>query len=131
MEREDYKRLDLPTLQELATRDSRGLSRVYAIEELARRAILDQVLLPAAVAAVSGGRSWDRVQGGAPVGYMGALVLLDAGQEAITEAMTEAMRAWSTQDQEDLLRWWDGSNREEIHERLRRQQGASAPEPKV
>ena len=128
MEREDYKHLDLPTLQDLACRDTRGLSRVYAIEELARRAVQDQALLPVAVAAVSGGRGWDRVQGGVPVGYMGALALLDAGQAAVTGAIVEAMRSWSTQDQEDLLRWWDGPSRAEIHERLRRQQGTVAPE---
>ena len=85
-----------------------SLARVYAIDELARRALADLSLLPEAVAAISGGRGHELLQGGLPLGYMGALTLLDGGRDEVTLALLEAMRAWSRQEALDLVGWWAG-----------------------
>lgn len=108
MKTEDVRQLDTPSLVPIASRKDRSLARVYAIDELARRALDDARVLPDAVAAISAGRGHELLQGGLPIGYMGALTLLDAGRDEVTLALLQAMRDWSRQEAMDLLGWWAG-----------------------
>lgn len=112
----------------IATARNRTLARVHAIDELAIRALGDGSLLPLAIDAISGGRDWSFVQGGAPMGYLGAATLLGAERPEVTRALLEAMRGWARQEAEDLLRWWAGRQLEVMLQELRRTFGWELPE---
>jgi hypothetical protein len=81
-----------------------GLARASAIDELARRALADEALLPAVCAAIT----TDHALGfhHLPIGWLAADTLFLSGHRPALAALLAEMLGWSATEQADLVRHW-------------------------
>jgi hypothetical protein len=110
MKQFDYMAMDDVALVAAANNTKLGLSRAFAIEALAARALENSELLDVACTAISG----DRKIGfhvGMPVGWLGADKIFSSGQEAAIRKLLLTMNNWKANEQEDLVRHWAGKGK--------------------
>lgn len=82
-----------------ARADEGSLLRVWAIAELARRAVARHELLPTACKAITEARGREQLQAGLPLGYLGAQRLLESGDGTAVGSLLREMDTWSQEEQ--------------------------------
>ena len=108
---ERFKKMTSAELIEAAYDAKLGISRAFAIEELALRSLIEPDLLPAACAAIASDRRIG-FHAGVPIGWLGAdAIFLASNNRSALSALLREMEAWSASEQEDLVRHWAGKGK--------------------
>ena len=102
---EEFARVSDRDLVDHATGSTRSLAKGRAIDELTRRALVDHGLLDAAIAAIGQERTVGFKQE-IPLGWLGAVRILELDDTMAVSRLLQAMSGWSVDDEEDLLRLW-------------------------
>lgn len=103
----NFNELDDSSLINAASDTKLGLSRAFAIETLASRALQKYDLLDATCKAISSERAIG-FHAGMPIGWLGADKIFLSGQEIAIQKLLFEMNSWSATEQEDLVRHWAG-----------------------
>ncbi len=104
--------LDTASLIAAANNTKIGISRAFAIEALAIRAMSKFDLLDEACKAISSEKTIG-FHFGMPAGWLGADAIFLAAQKIPMQRLLDEMNSWTANEQQDLVRHWAGRGSDE------------------